>query len=231
MLGGLYFDTSYIILVLPAIIFAMYAQTRVKSTFNKYVRVGTRRGYTGAEIVNKILQYQGIDDVTVEMVSGKLTDHYDPRTKTLRLSGEVYNGNSIASVGVAAHEVGHAIQHNKGYVFLNLRNSIVPIVNIGSHMAMPLIFLGIVFSYTLVNIGILLFSGVVLFQLITLPVEFNASNRAIRILDGEGLLLENEVPHARKVLNAAALTYVASAAVAIANLLRLITLFGGRRND
>lgn len=231
MFSGIYIQPSYIFLVMPAILLTMYAQSKVNSTFNKYLRVGTIRGYSGAEAARAILQYAGIHDVTIEMISGQLTDHYDPRTKTLRLSNAVYSGQSIASLGVAVHEVGHAIQHHKGYLFLRIRNSIVPVVNIGSKMAMPLIMLGLIFTSSLVNIGILLFSGVVLFQLITLPVEFNASKRAIIILEGEGFLAENELVSAKKVLNAAALTYVASAAVAIANLLHLLSIFGGRRDD
>ncbi|WP_058485314.1 zinc metallopeptidase [Defluviitalea phaphyphila] len=228
MPGLYYFDPLYIILVFPAIILTMYAQSKVNSTFNKYLKVRSIRGYTGAETAKALLQYAGIYDVKIEMIPGQLTDHYDPRSKTLRLSSAVYNGQSIASLGVAAHEVGHAIQHHRGYVFLVLRNSIVPIVNIGSRMAMPLIMLGLLFSYTLIEVGILLFAGVVLFQIITLPVELNASGRAIKILEAQGFLADNEIGSAKKVLNAAALTYVASAAVAVANLLHLLLRFGGR---
>lgn len=231
MFPGMYIEPTYIFLVMPAILLTMYAQSKVNNTFNKYQRVGTQRGYTGAEAARAILQYAGIYDVQVEMIPGQLTDHYDPRSKTLRLSSAVYNSQSIAAIGVAAHEVGHAIQHHRRYMFLTLRNSIVPVVNIGSKMAMPLIILGLLFSSYLVNLGILLFSGVVLFQLITLPVELNASSRAITILENEGFLSENEIVPAKKVLSAAALTYVASAAVAIANLLHLIAVFGGRRDD
>lgn len=231
MLPGMYIEPSYIFLVVPAILLTMYAQSKVNTTFNKYLRVASISGYTGAEAARAILHSAGIYDVQVEMIPGQLTDHYDPRSKTLRLSSTVYNSHSIAAIGVAAHEVGHAIQHNKGYMFLTIRNTIVPVVNIGSQMAMPLIVLGLIFSSFLVNLGILLFSGIVLFQLITLPVEFNASRRAISILKNEGFLAANEIGPAKKVLSAAALTYVASAAVAIANLLHLITVFGGRRDD
>ncbi|MBM7685503.1 zinc metallopeptidase [Defluviitalea raffinosedens] len=231
MLPGMYIEPSYIFLVVPAILLTMYAQSKVNTTFNKYLRVASISGYTGAEAARAILHSAGIYDVQVEMIPGQLTDHYDPRSKTLRLSSTVYNSHSIAAIGVAAHEVGHAIQHNKGYMFLTIRNTIVPVVNIGSQMAMPLIVLGLIFSSFLVNLGILLFSGIVLFQLITLPVEFNASRRAISILENEGFLAANEIGPAKKVLSAAALTYVASAAVAIANLLHLITVFGGRRDD
>ncbi|HHW66768.1 MAG TPA: zinc metallopeptidase [Epulopiscium sp.] len=227
----MYIEPSYIFLVVPAILLTMYAQSKVNTTFNKYLRVASISGYTGAEAARAILHSAGIYDVQVEMIPGQLTDHYDPRSKTLRLSSTVYNSHSIAAIGVAAHEVGHAIQHNKGYMFLTIRNTIVPVVNIGSQMAMPLIVLGLIFSSFLVNLGILLFSGIVLFQLITLPVEFNASRRAISILKNEGFLAANEIGPAKKVLSAAALTYVASAAVAIANLLHLITVFGGRRDD
>lgn len=226
---GFYFDSSYIIFVLPAILLAFYAQAKVNSTFNKYLKESNISGLTGAETARVILQSEGIYDVNIEKISGNITDHYDPRAKTLRLSGNVYDGHSIASVGVAAHEVGHAIQHNKNYLFLSIRNSILPAVNISSKMAMPLIIMGIIFSRYLVLIGIILFSAVVFFQLITLPVEFNASKRAIKILQGQAILTDNEMISAKKVLNAAALTYVAAAAVALGNLLRLLFIFGGGR--
>jgi len=227
----MYIDTYYIIFVLPAILLTIYAQARVHSTFNKYLKVRNLRGMTGAEAARIILQNQGIYDVTIERIPGNLTDHYDPRTKTLRLSGPVYDGTSIASVGVSAHEAGHAIQHNESYSFLKVRHSIFPVVSISSRMAIPLIMLGFVLSFSfLVELGIILFCAVVFFQIITLPVEFNASKRALVALEGQGILSDNEIRPARKVLSAAALTYVAAAAVAVANLLRLILLAnGGRR--
>ncbi|NLJ88125.1 MAG: zinc metallopeptidase [Epulopiscium sp.] len=226
----MYIDITYIILVLPAILLTLYAQAKVKSTFNKYLRVSNSRGVTGVEAARAILQNQGIHDVNIERADGHYTDHYDPRTKTIRLSSPVYDGATITSVGVAAHEVGHAIQHNTSYSFLVIRHSIFPVVNISSRLAMPLILLGLLFSNSLVAIGILLFSAVVLFQLVTLPVEFNASKRALAALEGQGILSDSEIRPVRKVLSAAALTYVAAAAVAVANLLRLLILFtGGNR--
>lgn len=230
-------DIYYIILVVPAMLFAMYAQLKVKRTFNKYSEVRSDSGYNGASIAQNILDKAGIYDVRIEHVGGNLTDHYDPKNKVLRLSDSVYNSSSVAALGVAAHEVGHAIQHNKSYLFLNIRNSIFPVVNIGSKLAMPMILLGVLFSYvsarstfgiSVIRFGIVLFAVVVLFQLITLPVEFDASNRALKILSTNTFLGNKETKQAKKVLNAAALTYVAAAAVALANLLRLVIRFGGR---
>ena len=190
---------------------------------------------TGAEAARQLLNSQGIYDVQIRQVAGSLTDHYDPRTKTVNLSESVYGSTSVAAIGVAAHECGHAIQHQQGYVPLALRSAIVPVANIGSTLAWPLILIGLFFTSNtgafLIDLGILCFSFAVLFQLVTLPVEFNASHRALRILGEQGILSDSELPYTRKVLKAAALTYVASAAASILQLLRLVLLFGGRRRD
>jgi hypothetical protein len=224
-------DPYYIMLVMPAVLFALYAQSRVQGTFNQYLNVRNIRGYTGAQIAREILDSQGLYDVQVEMIGGHLTDHYDPRTKVVRLSQSVYSSTSVAAVGVAAHETGHAIQHRVSYAPLVFRNSLVPIANIGSHAAIPLAILGLIAGLEpLVNFGIILFTAVVVFQVVTLPVEFNASGRALEILETRGFLSRDELQPTKKVLNAAALTYVAAAAVGIANLLRLVLIAGmGRR--
>ncbi|MDK2799884.1 MAG: uncharacterized protein PWP27_1425 [Clostridiales bacterium] len=226
-------DTYYIILVMPALFFALYAQSKVKSTFNKYLNVRNIRGYTGAQIAREILDSQGLHDVRIEMIDGHLSDHYDPRTKVVRLSQSVYANSSVAAIGVAAHETGHAIQHQVSYAPLIFRNSLVPIANIGSTAAIPLAIIGLIVGIEpLVNFGIILFTAVVAFQVITLPVEFNASGRALEILETGGFLSREELKPTKKVLNAAALTYVAAAAVGIANLLRLILIAGiGRDRD
>ena len=232
-----YFDWTYLVLVLPAIILAMAAQGKVSSTFNKYSRVPSRIGITGAEAARRIMELNGIYDVSIERVSGNLTDHYDPSKKVLRLSDSVYSSSSIAAIGVAAHETGHAIQHATGYAPLSLRSIMVPIANVGSTLAMPLILIGLIFSFSsrmgdsLINLGIIFFGLSVLFTIVTLPVEFNASRRAIKCLENSRILYDDEIIGARKVLSAAAMTYVASTAVALANFLRLIILFGGRRRD
>ncbi|MDY4082065.1 MAG: zinc metallopeptidase [Candidatus Metalachnospira sp.] len=232
-----YFDWTYLVLVLPAIILAMAAQGKVSSTFNKYSRVPSRIGITGAEAARRIMEQNGIYDVSIERVSGNLTDHYDPSKKVLRLSDSVYSSSSIAAVGVAAHETGHAIQHARGYAPLSLRSLMVPLANIGSRLSMPLILLGLIFSFSsrmgdsLITLGIVLFGLSVVFTVITLPVEFNASKRAIACLGDSRILYEDEIEGAKKVLSAAAMTYVASTAVALANFLRLIVVFGGRRRD
>ncbi len=232
-----YFDWTYLVLVLPAIILAMAAQGKVSSTFNKYSRVPSRIGITGAEAARRIMEQNGIYDVSIERVSGNLTDHYDPSKKILRLSDSVYSSSSIAAVGVAAHETGHAIQHARGYAPLSLRSLMVPLANIGSRLSMPLILLGLIFSFSsrmgdsLITLGIVLFGLSVVFTVITLPVEFNASKRAIACLGDSRILYEDEIEGAKKVLSAAAMTYVASTAVALANFLRLIVVFGGRRRD
>lgn len=228
-----YFDPTYI-LVLIGVVISLLASVRVKSAFNKYSRVRSRTGLTGAQAAEKILYSSGIYDVRIERVAGGLTDHYDPRNKVLRLSDSVYASDSLAAIGVAAHECGHAIQHQNAYAPLALRSVIVPIANIGSMASWPIIILGVVMSYNqfLINLGIILFFAAVLFQLITLPVEFNASKRAIARLSETGILYGDELGQSKKVLDAAALTYVAAAAATILQLLRLIILFGGgRRRD
>lgn len=231
---GFYFDPTYILVIIGAVI-CLLASARVKTTFNKYNRVRSMSGMTGAQAAEKILHAAGIYDVTVQHISGDLTDHYDPRNKVLSLSDSTYGSSSVAAVGVAAHECGHAIQHQKSYAPLNIRSAIVPVANFGSAVAWPLILVGLFFTSStgsfLINLGILCFSFAVLFQLVTLPVEFNASNRAVRILGETGILGEEELRGTRKVLGAAALTYVAGAASAILQLLRLILLFGGRNSD
>lgn len=221
------------ILVIIAFIFSMVAQAKVSGTFNKYSKVRNRAGFTGAQVAQQMLQNAGIYDVSVQRVAGNLTDHYDPRTKTLRLSQSVYDSTSVAALGVAAHETGHAIQHDVGYAPLALRSFFVPLANFGSRLAIPLIILGFFFGgggSALVTLGILFFSLSVAFTIITLPVEFNASSRAIRLLVDDGFLDSEEIRGARKVLSAAAMTYVAAAFAAVAQLLRLIAIFG-RRDD
>lgn len=220
-----------IFLVLIGVLLSLWAQGRVTSTFGKYSRVRSRTGMTGAEAARRLLNSQGIYDVTVRQVAGNLTDHYDPRTKVVNLSESVYNATSVAAIGVAAHECGHAMQHNEGYAPLQFRSALVPVANFGSRLSWPLILIGVIFGglgSPLVQIGILMFTLAVLFQLVTLPVEFNASNRAVKLLDSQGILAGDEVNGTRKVLGAAALTYVAAAATSILQLLRLIILFGGR---
>ena len=229
---GMLFDPT-IGLVLIGVIISLWAQGRVTSTFNRYSRVRSMTGMTGAEAAKRLLNSRGIYDVTVRPVAGNLTDHYDPRTKTVNLSQSVFNSSSVAAIGVAAHECGHAIQDNESYVPLRLRTAIVPAANLGSQLSWPLILIGILiggFGSPLVEIGILLFSLAVLFQLVTLPVEYNASARAVKLLDSQGILGGQEVDGTRKVLNAAALTYVAAAATSILQLLRLVILFGGRHD-
>lgn len=229
-----YFDPTYI-LVLIGVVLSLLASGLVKSTFSKYSKMRNARGITGAEAAEQVLHRAGIYDVRVEHVGGNLTDHYDPRSKVLRLSDTVYGSTSVAAVGVATHECGHAIQHARGYAPLKLRSTLVPIANFGAQIAWPLILIGLLFSSQssslFINLGIIAFSGAVLFQLITLPVEFNASNRAIRMIADSGMMHGEEIVAARKVLNAAALTYVASAATAILQLLRIILLTGGRRRN
>ena len=223
-----------VILVLIGVVLSLWAQSRVTSTFNKYSKVRSRTGMTGAEAARRLLASQGIYDVTVQPVSGELTDHFDPKTKTVNLSQSVYNATSVAAIGVAAHECGHAMQHDQGYAPLRFRSALVPVANFGSKISWPLIVLGLVFGglgSPLVQIGILMFTLAVLFQLVTLPVEFNASGRAVKLLDAQGILAGDEVSGTKKVLSAAALTYVAAAASSILQLLRLIILYGGRRRD
>ena len=225
-----FFDSSMIILI-PAIILAMYAQSKVKSTYEKYVKVKSTKGYTGEETARAILDKNGLSDVRIERINGTLTDHYDPRTRVLRLSDMVYRGNSIASSAIAAHEVGHAIQHSKEYAPLTFRNAIVPVVSFASNLSWIFILAGLFLSFTgLIDVGIILFSGSVIFQIVTLPVEFNASSRALVELESVGVLTRDEIPYSKKVLDAAALTYVAATATAIAQLMRLLVLRGRSRD-
>ncbi|QXM05864.1 zinc metallopeptidase [Crassaminicella indica] len=213
------------IFLIPAIIFAMYAQMKVRSTFNKYLSIQNTRGYTGAQVARMLLDRNGMHHIPIEYIGGHLSDHYDPRKKVLRLSQSVYNGTSIASISVAAHEVGHAIQDNVGYIPLALRNTIAPIASFGSQAVWLLVFAGLILGIgSLIDIGILFYLAAVIFQVITLPVEFNASSRAIEQLQINGLITSIEVAPSKKVLNAAALTYVAAMAVSIAQLLRLMLL-------
>ena len=228
---GYYFDPTYFLLIIGMIL-SMAASARVKSTFSIYSRVRSASGLTGAEAARRILHMAGITDVTVVPISGSLTDHYDPRNKQLALSQDVYDRTSVAAIGVAAHECGHAIQDAQNYVPLNLRSAIVPVANIGSTLSWPLFLAGPILSIRpLLTLGILLFSFAVLFQLVTLPVEFNASARALKMLGSSGMLGTDEVKSAKKVLTAAALTYVAALASSILQLLRLIILAGGRDRD
>ncbi|MEY8303249.1 zinc metallopeptidase [Anaerosalibacter bizertensis] len=219
---------DYYFLLMIALIISFYAQIKVSTTFNKYLRVPSYSGYTGREVARMILDRNGLHDVRIEPIGGQLTDHYDPRTNVIRLSSNVYNGNSIASLSVAAHEVGHAIQHAEGYFPLILRNNIAPIASISARFVWILIFLGFLISPVLLEAGIILYLAIVLFQVVTLPVEFNASRRALDQLDS-GIVTSNEIGPAKKVLSAAALTYVAATLVAIGQLLRLISL-SDRRN-
>lgn len=224
------FDMTYIVLVMPAILFSLWAQTKVNSTFSKYQRVRCYSGYTGAQIARRILDENGLQHVRVERIAGNLTDHYDPRTQVVRLSDSVYNNPSVAAVGVAAHETGHAVQHATGYGPLVIRNSIIPLTNFGSKLSMPLILLGILLNSSgLIDLGIIAFSMATLFQLITLPVEFNASSRAMRTLSN-GMMSEDELYGTKKVLTAAALTYVAALMVSAMQLLRLVVLANRRRD-
>ena len=227
---GYYFDPTYFLVLIGAVL-CIWAQARVSSTYNRYSRVLSRTGMTGAQAAQRILQLSGIYDVRIEHVGGKLTDHYDPVNKVLRLSDTVYGSTSVAAIGVAAHECGHAVQHDKGYAPLQFRSALVPVANIGSKAGIPLILLGALLgmNQTLIHIGIWVFALAVLFQLVTLPVEFNASGRALAMLGAYGMLDRDETKGCRKVLQAAALTYVAAAASAILQLLRLVLLFGGNR--
>ena len=222
----LFYDPT-IILLIPAIILAFWAQMRVSSVYARFSKIPSAQGVSGVKAAQFLLNQNGIHDVEIEAVEGKLSDHYDPRAKKLRLSVNNYRGQSLASVAVAAHEVGHAIQHHTKYVPLHLRHAILPATNIGSWAAFPLFIIGFLFrTPLLMDLGIILFFGVVLFHFVTLPVEFNASHRALALLGSHGLLMEEEVKGARKVLNAAALTYVAATAVALLHLLRLLILRG-----
>ncbi|MBR2867960.1 MAG: zinc metallopeptidase [Clostridia bacterium] len=232
---GFFIDYWYIILVIPAMIIAMIAQYKVKSTFNKFSKVRNMRNITGAYAAQAVLSYYGITDVRIERVNGKLTDHFDPRTKVIRLSDGVYDSTSVAAIGVACHEAGHAAQHAEGYAPIRIRNTLVPVCNIGSTLGVPLALIGLFLSFDiLIYIGIALYAGIFIFHLVTLPVEFNASQRAISVIDSTDLLYDDEIGGAKKVLSAAAMTYVASMLVALANLLRfalrILAASGRRRN-
>ena len=227
-----YYDPTYI-LVLIGVVISLWASAKVNSTYQKYSRTRSYSGLTGAEAARRILNSAGIYDVTVEHVRGNLTDHYDPRARVLRLSDSVYGSSSVAAIGVAAHECGHAIQDEESYAPLRIRSALVPVANVGTKAAIPIIILGLFFgsSYTLIQIGLLCFALGTLFQIVTLPVEFNASARAVRILGDSHMLMEEELQQTRKVLSAAALTYVAAALASVLSLLRLFLLFGGRDRD
>lgn len=239
MLFGLFWGDWTILVLIPAMIFAFYAQIKVKSTFEKYAKVHNRRGITGADAARRVLDAAGLYHVRVERVHGHLTDHYDPRENVIRLSDATYASTGIAAVGVAAHEAGHAVQHAKGYVPIKLRAAIIPLTRFGSMLSMPLFLIGMIFaggSYAgggigemFMLVGILFFSFSTLFQLVTLPTEFNASSRAMRALEDGGLLAADELPAARSTLSAAAMTYVAALASSLASLLRLILIFNNRR--
>jgi Zn-dependent membrane protease YugP len=221
------FLDSTMLIVIPGLLLALYAQAKVKFTFARFLRMPSQRGVTGAQVAREILKGQGLEHVAVEMIAGELTDHYDPRDKVLRLSPEVYKGTSLASLGVAAHEAGHALQHATGYVPLNIRNGLVPVANFGSTMALPLFFIGLLFSFTsLIKVGLWFFAFAVLFQLVTLPVEFNASRRAVALLEGYNFIAPPEVKGTKKVLKAAALTYVAALLVSLLQFLRLLIISG-----
>lgn len=229
---GYYFDPTYLLIIIGMVI-SLWASARVKTTYSKYSKVRSMSGLTGEEAARRILQTAGLYDVRIEHISGNLTDHYDPRSRVLRLSDTVYGSASVAAIGVAAHECGHAIQDAQDYAPLRFRNTLVPVANFGTQAAWPIILVGLLFgsSQFLLNLGILLFSLGVLFQLVTLPVEFNASGRALQILGDSGMLYGEEIQKTKKVLSAAAMTYVAAAAASILSLLRLIILFGGRDRD
>ncbi len=235
MLYGFYFDPTYI-LVIIGVVLCLMASARVNSTFRKYSKVPSNSGMTGAQAAQRILESQGIYDVTIQHVAGELTDNYNPKTKVLSLSDSTYGSTSVAAIGVAAHECGHAMQHHRGYTPIAVRNALVPFANWGSRLSWLLIIIGILFygqgtGQTIIYIGIFAFSLAVLFQIVTLPVEFNASNRAVKVLENTGIFGSTELQYTKKVLGAAALTYVAGAASSILQLLRLVILFGGRDND
>lgn len=231
----MYFDWTYVVLVLPCVLLSLWASSSVNSTFKRYSSQMSSRGITGAEAAQRVLSANGVRDVRIERISGNLTDHFDPTTNVIRLSDSVYNSTSTAAIGVACHEAGHAVQYAVNYAPIKLRSAIIPITNIGSKLAMPLILLGLLlnflgeFSYTFVYLGIACFGLSLVFQLVTLPVEFNASRRALNAIDESGLLTDEEQIGAKKTLSAAAMTYVAATAVSLAQLLRLLLLFSGRR--
>lgn len=230
----MFFWDPTMVLLIPPMILAIYAQIKVNSTFNKYSTVASNQGMTGADVARHILDNNGLSDVPIERSQGHLSDHYDPRTRTVRLSSEVYGSTSLAALGVAAHEVGHAVQHDTGYLPLYIRNTIIPVTQFGSYLSFPLLILGMIMSSSwLIQIGVILFAAIVVFQVVTLPVEFNASARAVATLGGEGILSADELRGTKKVLSAAAMTYVAAAITAIFQLLRLLIISGmmGGRDD
>jgi len=227
----MFMDSGYVLLVIPALLFALYAQSRVRGAFERFSRYRTSSGKTGGQVAIEMLRAARLDDVAVERIGSSLGDHYDPRTRTLRLSPQVYDSASVAALGVAAHEVGHAIQHEEGYAPLAVRNAVLPVAQLGSNAAWPLFLLGFIFGLpALMDLGILFFFAAVLFQVVTLPVEYNASSRAMQMLTDGGYLVGAEVAPARQVLDAAALTYVAATAMAVAQLARLLILRGSRRD-
>ncbi|MBQ7125323.1 MAG: zinc metallopeptidase [Clostridia bacterium] len=227
----MFFDWTYVVIVMPMLIISLFAQAKVQSTYTKYSKVFNLKGYTAEQAARMILDKNGLQNVGIGRVAGNLTDHYNPKTNTISLSDTVYGSTSVAAIGVAAHEAGHAIQHAEDYTPIKIRTAIVPITQIGSQLSMPLVLLGILFGmYPLAYIGIILFGTVVLFQLVTLPSEFNASRRALAALS-DGYLADDEVKGAKKVLSAAAMTYVAALFVALANLLRLLIIVSGGRNN
>lgn len=233
----MYFDWTYVVLVLPCILFSLIASSSVNSTFNKYSKQFSRRGITGSQAAERVLRANGVTGVQITRVAGNLTDHFDPKSNVIRLSDSVYGSTSTAAIGVACHEAGHAVQYAADYAPIKLRAAIIPVTNIGSKLAMPLILIGLLLSafenvsYGFVYLGIACFGLSLVFQLITLPVEFNASRRAMRAIEDGELLTAEEQRGARKTLTAAAMTYVAATAVALAQLLRLLVLFGRRRDD
>lgn len=227
-----YYDPYYWMILVPAMLIALLAQLNVSATFNRYSRVASRRGLTGAQAAEAVLRAHGVYDVRIERVSGRLSDHYDPRSNVIRLSDGVYGSTSVASLGVAAHEAGHAVQYAQGYGPIKLRTAIIPVCNIGSQLSILLIVLGLIFYFpALFGVGVILFAVAVVGQVVTLPVEFNASRRAMASLRDTGLLEKEELRGARKVLTAAAMTYVAALLVSIAQLLRFLLAFGGRRRN
>ena len=227
-----FYDYWYVILVVPMIIFSLIMSANVKGTYSKYKTVRNRSGITGAEAARRILLENGITDVRIEVCGGELTDHYNPRTNVVSLSADVFNSTSVAAVGIAAHEVGHVCQHYSGYAPIKIRNAVLPVANIGSSLSIPLIILGIFLSFKpLVMAGVIAFAAVVLFQLVTLPVEFNASSRAMKSPVSCGILSSDETSGTRKVLSAAAMTYVAALAVSLAQLLRLILIARSNNRD
>ena len=233
----MYFDWTYIVLVLPCVLFSLIASSSVNSTFKKYSQQYSRRGITGAQAAERVLRANGVHGVHITRVSGNLTDHFDPKANVIRLSDSVYGSTSTAAIGVACHEAGHAVQYAQSYAPIKLRAAIIPVTNLGSKLAMPLILIGLLLSsfenvsYSFVYLGIACFGLSLVFQLITLPVEFNASKRAIRAIEDGEILTAEEQKGAKKTLTAAAMTYVAATAVALAQLLRLLVLFGRRRDD